>query len=83
MATLVKSNEEPNIWKVVDDNAVVDGTRPTKDEEMPPLGTVYFNGDFMFRPEIENGVEHTSGHLREIADLMDGLEKEQAATAGK
>jgi hypothetical protein len=39
------------------------------------VGTVYLDGgdEVMFIPS-ENGVEHTAGHLREIADLMDGLQ---------
>jgi hypothetical protein len=91
MAKLVKSTEEQNTWTVLDNNcticgSVVDGKlvnvhRPTNDAEMPPLGIVCFDGGgFMFRPEIDNGVEHTADHLREIADLMDALEKTETAS---
>jgi hypothetical protein len=68
-AKLVKSDIHE--WKVTDNNN--------------PLGIIYRDeGGFMFRPEIDNGVEHTSDHLREIADLMDALEAERAkAAAGK
>jgi hypothetical protein len=81
MAKLVKSGE--NEWKVLDDNCliidaicgdkIISEHRPTEDE-MLELGIVYLSGDdFMFIPETESGVEHNAGHLREIADLMDGL----------
>jgi hypothetical protein len=64
------------------DTALINTTRPTKDDEMLELGTVWFGGGcFVFIPETDNGVEHTAVDLREIADLMDGLEKAQAATA--
>jgi hypothetical protein len=87
MAKLLKSDE--NTWKVLDDAAVLttDGVtdingklvnerRPTNDDETPVLGEVYLKeGDVMFIPETWRGTEHTANHLREIADLMDGLGK--------
>jgi len=92
MAKLVKSNEEPNTWNVLDDNCSIGGTvigdrivggrRPITDNDMPSLGVVYFDGDdFLFIPDTESGVEHTPGHLWEIADLMDDLEAEKANAA--
>ena len=55
---------------------------PTNDDEMLLLGTVWFDSvDFMFIPETESGVEHTADQLREIAELMDGLETEKANAA--
>ena len=60
------------------------GAVETKDEEMLELGDVYFSGfAYLFIPEQENEVDHSSASLRELADLMDGLEKEKAAVAGK
>lgn len=100
MARLLKSGE--NKWRVLDDNAiligrVIDGKlvnkrRPINDDETPVLGEVYLNdGDVMFIPETWRGIEHTSDHLREIADLMDALGKSaqgqrtyiQTTTTGK
>ena len=104
MAKLLKYGEK-NEWKVLDDDAVlttdavtdingklVNERRPTNDDETPVLGEVYLNeGDVMFIPETWRGIEHTANHLREIADLMDGLGKSsdgrrtyiQAAVAGE
>jgi hypothetical protein len=92
MAKLLKSTAEQNTWTVLDNNCIIGGTvvdgelvnarRPINDAEMCQLGTVYFDGGgFMFRPEIDNGVEHTADHLREIADLMDALGKTEPANA--
>jgi hypothetical protein len=48
-------------------------------------GTIYFDetdGEFLFRPQTEHDITHTSRTLREIADEMDRLAAERAA-AGK
>jgi hypothetical protein len=46
------------------------------------LGYVYFDGEsFMFHSGWEEeGAQHTSDHLREIADLMDSLAEKADAT---
>lgn len=53
------------------------------DENSGQVGTVYLDGDgdtLMFIPA--DGVEHTASHLREVADLMDGLKAAKANAAG-
>ena len=72
-------------WKLLDDHYIgKSGAVETNDDDMLELGTVDFNGDaFMFTSDAENGIDYTANQLREIADLMDGLEKERAAAAGK
>jgi len=89
MAKLLKSGE--NTWKVIDNDAVlvdrfsdIDGKlldkstnkrSPDHDGGMPVLGEVYINeGGVEFIPAMWKA-KHTSDHLREIADLMDGLGK--------